>query len=149
MPKYRLALFRVAFVGWLISGRLFVEEAYFRVVYFRVALCLHGIFPGGFFPGGFCWVAYFLDPYGNILPKNRFFAVRRCTNNHLAYRNFVQNLICRQTTYQKVKFSGDSFQFIDIVKHLKERFYYNSTYMTYVTIEKPTKRSQLSRHMSI
>ena len=57
MPKCQ-----AAFVGWLISGRLFVGEAYFRPVYFRVALCLDGIFPGGFFPGGFCRVAYFPDP---------------------------------------------------------------------------------------
>ena len=42
--------FRVSFVGWLNSGRLFVGETYFWVVYFRVALCLDGIFPGGFFP---------------------------------------------------------------------------------------------------
>ena len=53
MPKYRVPFFRVASVGWPISGWVFVGEAYFLVVFSRVALCLNDIFPGGFFPGGF------------------------------------------------------------------------------------------------
>ena len=53
--KYREAFFRVAFVGWPISGRFFVWEAYFGVFFLRLTLCLDGIFPSDFFfLGDFC-----------------------------------------------------------------------------------------------
>ena len=53
MPKYEMAFFRVAFVGWPISRRLFPGKAFLRMVFFRMALCLDGIFPSSFLPGGF------------------------------------------------------------------------------------------------
>ena len=59
----------MAFVAWLISGKIFVGEADFRVVYYQVPICLEGILPGGFFPGDFYQVAYFLDPYHRRAPK--------------------------------------------------------------------------------
>ena len=58
VPKSRGALFLVACVGWPISGRLFIREAYFRVAFSRVPLCLDVLFPGGF-----CRVVCFLGPY--------------------------------------------------------------------------------------
>ena len=76
----------MAFVGWLNSGRFFVEEAYFRVVYFRVALCLSGIFLGGFFLGGF---------FGWHISYNHYFeaaAIETANNYSEGTKNIVRDI---------------------------------------------------------